>query len=104
MPRKGAANITLLLHLTLLSSTTPTILQDLESRAAIVGPNGIGKSTLLGLISGALEPVKGHITRNPKVGATSSLLLLLLQYSCILLGCCLLLLGVSPSYVPGHVL
>ncbi|WIA32674.1 hypothetical protein OEZ86_003475 [Tetradesmus obliquus] len=40
---------------------------DLESRAAIVGPNGIGKSTLLGLISGALEPVKGHITRNPKV-------------------------------------
>jgi energy-coupling factor transporter ATP-binding protein EcfA2 len=42
--------------------------QDLESRAAIVGPNGIGKSTLLGLISGALEPVTGHITRNPKVG------------------------------------
>jgi putative ribosome biogenesis GTPase RsgA len=43
-------------------------LQDLESRAAIVGPNGIGKSTLLQLISGALEPVVGHITRNPKVG------------------------------------
>lgn len=41
---------------------------DLESRAAIVGPNGIGKSTLLGLISGALEPVTGQITRNPKVG------------------------------------
>jgi ABC-type polysaccharide/polyol phosphate transport system ATPase subunit len=30
---------------------------------------GIGKSTLLGLISGTLEPVKGHITRNPKVCA-----------------------------------
>jgi ABC-type protease/lipase transport system fused ATPase/permease subunit len=43
------------------------LLQDLESRAAIVGPNGIGKSTLLGLIAGSLEPVKGHITRNPKV-------------------------------------
>lgn len=26
---------------------------DLESRAAIVGPNGVGKSTLLGLIAGA---------------------------------------------------
>lgn len=42
-------------------------LQDLESRAAIVGPNGIGKSTLLGLIAGTLEPSQGHITRNPKV-------------------------------------
>eukprot|EP00197_Chlamydomonas_leiostraca_P008797 CAMPEP_0202864636 /NCGR_PEP_ID=MMETSP1391-20130828/4798_1 /ASSEMBLY_ACC=CAM_ASM_000867 /TAXON_ID=1034604 /ORGANISM="Chlamydomonas leiostraca, Strain SAG 11-49" /LENGTH=767 /DNA_ID=CAMNT_0049544399 /DNA_START=78 /DNA_END=2381 /DNA_ORIENTATION=- len=40
---------------------------DLESRAAIVGPNGIGKSTLLGLISGHLQPTQGHITRNPKV-------------------------------------
>jgi ABC-type polysaccharide/polyol phosphate transport system ATPase subunit len=29
---------------------------------------GIGKSTLLGLISGTLQPTKGHITRNPKVG------------------------------------
>lgn len=28
---------------------------------------GIGKSTLLGLISGQLEPTKGTITRNPKV-------------------------------------
>ena len=28
---------------------------------------GIGKSTLLGLISGALEPTKGTITRNAKV-------------------------------------
>ncbi|GAX81005.1 hypothetical protein CEUSTIGMA_g8440.t1 [Chlamydomonas eustigma] len=40
---------------------------DLESRFAIVGPNGIGKSTMLGLISGQLEPTSGHITRNPKV-------------------------------------
>lgn len=27
-----------------------------------------GKSTLLGLISGELEPTKGHVYRNPKVG------------------------------------
>lgn len=33
-----------------------------------MGPNGIGKSTLLGLISGELEPTKGHVFRNPKVG------------------------------------
>lgn len=40
---------------------------DMESRFAMVGPNGIGKSTLLGLISGSLEPTKGTITRNAKV-------------------------------------
>lgn len=40
---------------------------DLSSRFAIVGPNGIGKSTLLGLISGELQPTKGHVYRNPKV-------------------------------------
>ena len=40
---------------------------DLESRFAIVGPNGIGKSTLLGLISGTLAPTEGHVYRNPKV-------------------------------------
>ncbi len=45
---------------------------DLESRLAIVGPNGIGKSTLLGLINGSLEPTKGTITRNPKVGRCCS--------------------------------
>ena len=40
---------------------------DTSSRLAIVGPNGIGKSTLLGLISGTLEPTKGHVYNNPKV-------------------------------------
>jgi ATP-binding cassette subfamily F protein 3 len=40
---------------------------DLSSRFAIVGPNGIGKSTLLGLIGGELQPTKGHVYRNPKV-------------------------------------
>ena len=32
---------------------------------------GIGKSTLLGLISGQLEPTRGTVTRNPKVGLAS---------------------------------
>lgn len=41
---------------------------DLESRFAIVGPNGIGKSTLLNLISGTLEPSEGSVQRNPAVG------------------------------------
>ena len=39
---------------------------DADSRLAIVGPNGIGKSTLLGLIGGALAPTAGYITRSPK--------------------------------------
>ena len=29
---------------------------------AIVGPNGMGKSTLLGVIAGVLSPNKGHVT------------------------------------------
>ncbi|KAJ5067754.1 atp-binding cassette sub-family f member 3 [Anaeramoeba ignava] len=40
---------------------------DLSSRIAIVGPNGLGKSTLLKLIDGTLEPISGSIFRNPKV-------------------------------------
>ncbi|KXZ48205.1 hypothetical protein GPECTOR_29g111 [Gonium pectorale] len=42
---------------------------DLESRFAIVGPNGIGKSTLLNLISGKLQPTQGSITRNTRIMA-----------------------------------
>lgn len=40
---------------------------DLSSRIVLVGSNGIGKSTLLNLISGNLEPTLGHVFRNPKV-------------------------------------
>ncbi|KAK9867268.1 hypothetical protein WJX84_007223 [Apatococcus fuscideae] len=40
---------------------------DMESRLAIVGPNGIGKSTLLGLINGLLEPSRGTVNRNQRV-------------------------------------
>lgn len=40
---------------------------DLDSRLAMVGPNGIGKSTLLKLISGELEPTEGTVRRSAKV-------------------------------------
>ena len=40
---------------------------DTDSRIAIVGPNGVGKSTLLKLILGELEPSAGHVARNPKL-------------------------------------
>ena len=33
----------------------------------MVGPNGIGKSTLLKLISGELEPTEGTVRRSAKV-------------------------------------
>ncbi|KDN38799.1 putative iron inhibited ABC transporter 2 [Tilletiaria anomala UBC 951] len=37
---------------------------DMDSRIAIVGANGTGKSTLLNLITGALSPVKGSVQRH----------------------------------------
>eukprot|EP00850_Spirogloea_muscicola_P001578 SM000006S19343 [mRNA] locus=s6:192048:197015:+ [translate_table: standard] len=40
---------------------------DLDSRLAMVGPNGIGKSTLLKLISGELQPTSGTVFRSAKV-------------------------------------
>ena len=36
----------------------------MDSRIAIVGQNGTGKSTLLNLITGALQPVEGTISRH----------------------------------------
>lgn len=35
--------------------------------SVVVGPNGIGKSTLLKLISGELEPISGTVFRSAKV-------------------------------------
>jgi len=40
---------------------------DMGSRVAIVGPNGGGKSTLMNLLSGDLEPVSGWGRRDPKL-------------------------------------
>ncbi|PWN94194.1 putative iron inhibited ABC transporter 2 [Acaromyces ingoldii] len=37
---------------------------DMDSRVAIVGQNGTGKSTLLNLITGVLQPVKGSVQRH----------------------------------------
>lgn len=39
----------------------------IDSRIALVGPNGVGKSTLLKLICGDLEPVEGSVSRSPHV-------------------------------------
>jgi len=37
---------------------------DMESRVAIVGPNGVGKSTFLKLLLGDIDPVVGEVRRN----------------------------------------
>ncbi len=37
---------------------------DQSSRVAIVGPNGVGKSTLLAMMIGELEPTTGEVQRN----------------------------------------
>ncbi|GMI76431.1 susceptible to coronatine-deficient Pst DC3000 5, general control non-repressible 20 [Hibiscus trionum] len=40
---------------------------DLDSRIAMVGPNGIGKSTILKLIAGEVQPSSGTVFRSAKV-------------------------------------
>ena len=40
---------------------------DMDSRISIVGPNGVGKSTLLKLLLGEVEPTSGEMRRNHRL-------------------------------------
>ncbi|CAN8178750.1 unnamed protein product [Coccothraustes coccothraustes] len=40
---------------------------DMDSRVCIVGPNGVGKSSLLQLLTGALTPLRGQMRRNHRL-------------------------------------
>ena len=40
---------------------------DMHSRIAIVGPNGVGKSTLLKLLCGDIQSLAGEVKRNPRL-------------------------------------
>lgn len=50
---------------------------DLNSRVAIVGPNGVGKSTFLKLLMGDLTPQKGELSKNHRLVCTR---LYIIQY------------------------
>lgn len=39
----------------------------MSSRVAIVGPNGVGKSTFLKLLTGDLEPQQGEVKKNHRL-------------------------------------
>eukprot|EP00118_Oscarella_pearsei_P018337 m.187660 g.187660 ORF g.187660 m.187660 type:complete len:685 (+) comp39366_c0_seq17:539-2593(+) len=40
---------------------------DMSSRIAVVGPNGVGKSTFLNLLTGKIEPLLGEMRKNHRV-------------------------------------
>lgn len=40
---------------------------DMDSRICIVGANGCGRSTLLKILTGELQPTKGEVKRNPRL-------------------------------------
>lgn len=40
---------------------------DMSSRVAIVGPNGVGKSTFLKMLTGKVDVVEGEVIRNPRL-------------------------------------
>lgn len=47
-----------------LSQLMTVMTHSMDSRVAILGANGTGKSTLLNLITGVLQPVKGTISKH----------------------------------------
>jgi len=48
---------------------------DLNSRVAILGPNGVGKSTFLKLLMSDITPQKGEITKNHRLVSARSYML-----------------------------
>lgn len=46
---------------------------DMSSRIAIVGPNGVGKSTFLKLLTGDLTPLRGETRMNHRLVSTNVL-------------------------------
>lgn len=40
---------------------------DMDSRVAIVGPNGVGKSTFLKMMTGVIEPTNGELQKNHRL-------------------------------------
>lgn len=40
---------------------------DLSSRVAIVGPNGVGKSTFLKLLTSDIQPQQGEVKKNHRL-------------------------------------
>lgn len=51
----------------LMGSFFPPVLSICMYLFAVVGPNGIGKSTILKLIAGELQPSSGTVFRSAKV-------------------------------------
>lgn len=45
---------------------------DLSSRVAIVGPNGVGKSTFLKLLTGDIQPSQGEVRKNYRLVSYSN--------------------------------
>jgi ABC-type transport system involved in cytochrome bd biosynthesis fused ATPase/permease subunit len=50
---------------------------DLSSRVAIVGPNGVGKSTFLKLLTSDLQPQQGDVRKNYRLVSNTKVCLLM---------------------------
>lgn len=56
---------------------------DMSSRIAIVGPNGVGKSTFLKLLMGELEPIQGEVRKNHRLVMLNVFFIKILPFDCI---------------------